>query len=221
MTLVEGTPDIGGSRASVCLMAAEALGVEYDKVRPIIGDTSSLGFTFLTGGSRATFSSGMRGQAGGGRGDQGSLRAGRQDLGDPRGRGEVGGRPAPCRPAATPASRAAHRSPTSPRWPARPAGRSRATRHLNAQGAAPSFGTHIADVEVDPETGQGHGAALHGDPGCRPGHPSDLRRGPVPGRRGAGHRLGAERGVHLRRRRPACRTPASSTTACRWPPTCR
>ena len=40
-------------------MAAETLGVEYDDVRPIIGDTSSLGYTFLTGGSRATFSSGM------------------------------------------------------------------------------------------------------------------------------------------------------------------
>ena len=38
--------------------------------------------------------------------------------------------------------------------PARPAGRSSATRAINAQGAAPSFATHIADVEVDPETGK-------------------------------------------------------------------
>ena len=35
------------------------LGIEFDKVRPLIADTSSLGYTFLTGGSRATFSSGM------------------------------------------------------------------------------------------------------------------------------------------------------------------
>src|SRR4030095_10132378 len=28
-----GTPDIGGSRASMCLMAAEGLGIPYDKVR--------------------------------------------------------------------------------------------------------------------------------------------------------------------------------------------
>ena len=49
-----GTPDIGGSRASMCLMAAEELGIDYDDVRPIIADTSSLGYTFLTGGSRAT-----------------------------------------------------------------------------------------------------------------------------------------------------------------------
>ena len=34
------------------MMAAEELGIAYDKVRPIIADTSSLGYTFLTGGSR-------------------------------------------------------------------------------------------------------------------------------------------------------------------------
>ena len=57
--LVVGTPDIGGSRASLCQMAAEELGMDLDKVHPIIGDTASLGYTFLTGGSRATFASGM------------------------------------------------------------------------------------------------------------------------------------------------------------------
>src|ERR671911_887506 len=59
VTLMAGTPDIGGSRASMCLMAAEELGIDYDDVRPIIADTSSLGYTFLTGGSRATFSNGV------------------------------------------------------------------------------------------------------------------------------------------------------------------
>ncbi len=59
VTLVAGTPDVGGSRASLAMMAAEELGIAFEKVRPLIGDTSSLGFTFLTGGSRVTFSSGM------------------------------------------------------------------------------------------------------------------------------------------------------------------
>jgi CO/xanthine dehydrogenase Mo-binding subunit len=59
VTLVAGTPDIGGSRASLAMMAAEELGIAVDKVRPIIGDTSALGYNFLTGGSRVTFSSGM------------------------------------------------------------------------------------------------------------------------------------------------------------------
>ena len=59
VTLMAGTPDIGGSRASSALMAAEELGIAYEKVRPLIADTSSLGFTFLTGGSRVTFSNGV------------------------------------------------------------------------------------------------------------------------------------------------------------------
>ena len=59
------------------------------------------------------------------------------------------------------------------------------------------------------------------DPGCRQGRASQLCRGPDPGRRGAGHRLGAQRGVHLRRRRPDAECRASSTTACRSPRTCR
>ena len=67
MTLMAGTPDIGGSRASMCLMAAEELGIAYDKVRPIIADTSSLGYNFLTGGSRATFSTGIAVERGGAR----------------------------------------------------------------------------------------------------------------------------------------------------------
>src|SRR5207249_5410731 len=40
-------------------VAADELGIPYDKVRPIIGDTGSLGFTFLTGGSRSAFSGSM------------------------------------------------------------------------------------------------------------------------------------------------------------------
>ena len=59
VALMAGTPDIGGSRASLAMMAAEELGIDLDKVRPMIGDTSSLGYTFLTGGSRVTFASGM------------------------------------------------------------------------------------------------------------------------------------------------------------------
>src|SRR5438034_4351047 len=55
ISLMAGTPDIGGLRASLAAVAADELGVPYDKVRPIIGDTGSLGFNFLTGGSRSAF----------------------------------------------------------------------------------------------------------------------------------------------------------------------
>src|SRR5262244_3810258 len=59
VSLMAGTPDIGGLRASLAMVAADEMGVPYDKVRPIIGDTGSLGFNFLTGGSRSTFSGTM------------------------------------------------------------------------------------------------------------------------------------------------------------------
>jgi CO/xanthine dehydrogenase Mo-binding subunit len=58
VAVVEGNPDIGGSRASMAMMAAEVLGIPYEKVRPVVGDTASIGFTFLTGGSRVTFATG-------------------------------------------------------------------------------------------------------------------------------------------------------------------
>jgi CO/xanthine dehydrogenase Mo-binding subunit len=54
-----GNPDIGGSRASMCMMVAEELGIPYDSVRAIVADTSSLGHNDVTDGSRVTFSAGI------------------------------------------------------------------------------------------------------------------------------------------------------------------
>ena len=59
VTIIEGNPDIGGSRASMCLMAAETLGVPYEQIRAVVGDTESTGFSNVTGGSRTTFATGM------------------------------------------------------------------------------------------------------------------------------------------------------------------
>ena len=59
MVATSGNPDIGGSRASIGMMVAEVLGVPARTVRTIIADTSSIGFSFLTGGSRVTFATGM------------------------------------------------------------------------------------------------------------------------------------------------------------------
>lgn len=54
-----GTPDIGGSRASMCQMVAEELGIEYDKVRTTIADTATLGYNEISHGSRVTYASGL------------------------------------------------------------------------------------------------------------------------------------------------------------------
>ena len=58
ISLVEGSTDIGGTRASIAMQAAEVLGIPAEDVRPSVADTDSVGYTFLTGGSRTTFASG-------------------------------------------------------------------------------------------------------------------------------------------------------------------
>ena len=58
VNLVEGSTDIGGSRASIAMQAAEALGIPYEDVRPSVVDTDSVGYTDVTGGSRTTFATG-------------------------------------------------------------------------------------------------------------------------------------------------------------------
>ena len=50
---------IHGATGRLGLLVAEELGVDVDKVRVSIGDTSALGFNFVTAGSRGTFASGM------------------------------------------------------------------------------------------------------------------------------------------------------------------
>jgi len=57
--VVTGSVDIGGSRASMAMMAAEALGLAAVDVRPSVGDTESIGHTDVTGGSRTTATTGM------------------------------------------------------------------------------------------------------------------------------------------------------------------
>ena len=58
-TIVEGSPDIGGSRASMQLMAAEELGIAPAKLKPLVADTDNLPYSASTGGSRTTFATGM------------------------------------------------------------------------------------------------------------------------------------------------------------------
>ena len=58
VTLVEGSPDIGGSRAVAAMHVAEVLGIAAEDVRPQVGDTNSIGFTSMTGGSGVAFKTG-------------------------------------------------------------------------------------------------------------------------------------------------------------------
>lgn len=58
VNLVEGSVDIGGTRASIAMQAAEVLGLKMEEVHPIVADTGSIGYTAVTGGSRTAFASG-------------------------------------------------------------------------------------------------------------------------------------------------------------------
>ncbi|MFM7074232.1 MAG: xanthine dehydrogenase family protein molybdopterin-binding subunit [Planctomycetota bacterium] len=59
VNLVEGSTDIGGTRTSIAMQLAETLGIGAADIRPQVGDTDSVGYTFLTGGSRVTFATGL------------------------------------------------------------------------------------------------------------------------------------------------------------------
>ncbi|MSQ33263.1 MAG: xanthine dehydrogenase family protein molybdopterin-binding subunit, partial [Dehalococcoidia bacterium] len=58
VSLVEGSPDIGGSRVAVAMQLADVLGLEAADVKPSVGDTDSVGFTSTTGGSSVAFKTG-------------------------------------------------------------------------------------------------------------------------------------------------------------------
>ena len=58
VNLIEGSVDIGGSRASIAQQAAETLGIAYEEIKPQVVDTDSIGYTMVTGGSRTTFATG-------------------------------------------------------------------------------------------------------------------------------------------------------------------
>jgi len=170
--LAVGTPDIGGSRASMCLMAAEELGIAYDDVRTIVADTGSLGYNDISEGSRVTFSSGLA-----------TINAARDCKkklcqraamiwGIPE--EAVEWKDGHARPAG---ANAGNFEPLSIKELAAKAsgtgGPIAGHFEVNADGAGPSFATHVVDVEVDPETGamkvlrylvvQDAGKAIHPD----------------------------------------------------------
>jgi CO/xanthine dehydrogenase Mo-binding subunit len=150
---VSGSPDIGGSRASIGMMVAETLQISAEKVRTIVADTASIGFTHVTGGSRVTFATGMAATMAAEKVvDQLKQRAAMiWDITPDA----VDWRDGQAFPAGTnvgtfePLSLAEIALKA-----ARTGGPVTSEVSVNAQGAGPGFGAHICDVEVDRETGQ-------------------------------------------------------------------
>ena len=153
VALAVGTPDIGGSRASMCLIAAEELGISYDQVRAVVADTSSLGYNETTDGSRVTFATGLA-----------TIKAAQDAIKKMCSRAaKTWGIPEDAvrweSGAAKPAGANAGKFP--PMTIKELAGNAGKTGgpiaghyECNAEGAGVSFATHLADVEIDPETGR-------------------------------------------------------------------
>ena len=172
VTLTVGTVDVGGSRASLSLIAAEELGIAYERVKCNVADTGSLGHNDMTEGSRGTFSSGMA-----------TIFAARDAIevlreraattweipveevawegGQAVAKGKAHSNLAPLTLEALAAA-----SPNS-------GGPIAGHNEVVADGAGVSFASHICDIEVDPETGgtkvirytviQDAGKAIHPD----------------------------------------------------------
>ena len=56
--LVKGCIDLSGTRTTIAMQFAETLGLDVADINPSVGDTSTVGFSDLTGGSRVTYASG-------------------------------------------------------------------------------------------------------------------------------------------------------------------
>lgn len=147
VNLLEGSTDIGGTRASAAMMLAETLGIAAEDVTPRLGDTDTVGITGGTGGSSVTFKIGwstytlglaLREKMQGMLADYWGVEPGQVTF--EQGAFVANGHRMTFKEAAV--ALAKDYDPIS------------ASISMRPKGAGPAFGTHIVDVEVDPETGK-------------------------------------------------------------------
>lgn len=149
VSLIEGSPDIGGSRASMQLMAAETLQMPASKITPIVADTEVLAYNGTTGGSRTTFATGMA-----------VIEAAEDAIRQMKERAAAvwnvtaeqveWSDGAAINTAGDGRLTAAEICESAERTGGQISGRG----NINARGAGPSFAVHLADAEVDPDTGR-------------------------------------------------------------------
>ena len=150
VNLIEGSPDIGGTRASVAQQLAEVLGIPAENVKPQVGDTDTIGFTSNTGGSGVTFKTGWASY-------EAALDIKQQMIAraakiwdvspeDVEYEGGVLRHKSDPELQLTFRQMAARQNPTG--------GPIVGRAGVNPGGAGPAIATHIVDLEVDPETGK-------------------------------------------------------------------
>jgi CO/xanthine dehydrogenase Mo-binding subunit len=151
VSLVCGSVDLSGTRTSIAMQLAEVLGIPAEKVAPRIVDTSAVGINDVTGGSRVTFASGLA-----------AIAAGKQIKEEMSNRAALLWKASPHdvlveddlyrlrdgSQSATFAELASQLAATG----AGPVVGQGSVWEENSVGGG--FGTHIVDVEVDPDTGK-------------------------------------------------------------------
>ncbi len=148
-TIIEGSPDIGGSRASMQMMASEVLGIPLENLKPVVADTDTLPYSATTGGSRTTFATGMAvieaaekvvAQVKERAASLWNVTVEQVEYADGVARNTAG------EESMTLAEVCAAAEKTG--------GQLSGSANINARGAGPSFAVHLADTVVDPETGK-------------------------------------------------------------------
>ena len=148
--VVTGSTDIGGTRASCAMIAAEVLGLKAEEVHPVVADTESIGHTDMTGGSRVTFATGTA-----------VYEAAQDVLNQLKGRAakswKVDEDKVAFQDGVFTCTENGNESMTLkelagklPRTGGPVAGRA----SVNPRGVGPGFATHVVDVAVDEETGK-------------------------------------------------------------------
>ncbi|MFT4726124.1 MAG: CO/xanthine dehydrogenase Mo-binding subunit [Granulosicoccus sp.] len=152
VSLTVGTIDVGGARASLSLVVAEELGIDYSQVRTVIGDTATLGYNEMTDGSRGTFATSIAAiQSARKAIEEMKKRAAQhwdmpvEDVVWEEGHAIAKGKSKKNRPPMSIADIASQAAKTG--------GPIAGHTEMVADGAGVSFATHICDVELDPETG--------------------------------------------------------------------
>ncbi len=144
--LVEGSTDIGGSRASASMMLAETLGIAAEDINPEVVDTDTIGLTGGTGGSSVTHKIGITTNKVGLKlldimterlAEQ--WETGVDTIKYENATFSSNGHSMGFKEAAATVTKD---------------GPIMASYSENTKGAGPAFGTHIVDVEVDVETGK-------------------------------------------------------------------
>jgi len=150
VSLTVGSVDVTGTRTSLAMQAAEVLGLTLDQVRPTVGDTATIGFAEVSAGSRTTMATGVA-----------VVKAAHDVIDQLRERAALLW--------AVPVDRVAFedgvfvkRAGTMEQMSFRElaaqlpetGGPVTGVGNVNVQEWGGSFGAHIADVHVDPETGK-------------------------------------------------------------------